>query len=121
MCLVQYYNNGWQLVISSLQEQQAMAKIRKFPKWPNPPIVGGGRRKEKDQSMRQNQGYTSSMGVAEAHGKFRRSERHHSETTFVLVGDAASNEVKKRYWSPSLEGGNKAMTVKGEYNRFTVT
>ena len=63
----------------------------------------------------------ASKGVAAAHGPFRQSAQHHSETTFSSTGDTSADEVKKRDRSPSLEGTKKLTAVEGEYNRFTIT
>ena len=40
VCLVQYYYNDWHIVISPVQKQRAMTRIRKLPKGATPPGVG---------------------------------------------------------------------------------
>ena len=67
----------------------------------------------------------ASKDVAVAHGPFRQSARHHSETMFSSAGDTASDELKKQNSPPSLEGTKKPTAVEtaveGEYNHFTIT
>ena len=72
-----------------------MTRYRKVQNGTTPPGVGGERRNEKDnekeKSIGRKKGDTASKGVAAAHGPFRRSSRHHSETTFSLTGDKSAD------------------------------
>ena len=76
---------------------------------------------EKEKSFGQKQGGVTAKVLGVAHGTFRRAARHHSETIFPSMGDTSANKVKRRDWSPYLEGTKKPKAVEGEYNCFTIT
>ena len=67
-----------------------MGIYRKVPKDTNITGVGGEGKNEKEKSIECNKGGdTTSKVVGGAHGLFRQSKRHHSETTCSKTRDAA--------------------------------
>ena len=85
-----------------------MVRYRKVRKGTTPPGVGSSgmneKENKKEKSIGQKQGGTVSKGVAAAHWPFRRSVRHHSETTFSSTGDTSADEVESRIVPHSSRG-----------------